>query len=95
MSRDTGKRIIEVHLETPHGAPEHHHHITRVRWTRAPEREVSREDVVAAIKRGESVYVEVSGDIADVTTEHVNGVDYIRTKPDRSKRDNLLSLPRF
>jgi hypothetical protein len=95
MSRDTGKRIIEVHLETPRGAPEHHHHIARVRWTRATEREVSREVVVATIKRDETVYVEVAGDTANVTIENVNGVEYIRTKPDHSKRDNLLSLPRF
>jgi hypothetical protein len=39
-----------------------------------------------------SYFVKVGSDEADVTTYVREGVKYIRTKPDSTKRDNLLSL---
>ena len=55
---------------------------------------ITREACAANIDAGrESSFVRVGQDRADVTTYVRNGAKYIRTKADRTNRDNLLSLP--
>ena len=89
------KQITAVRLNTPFGQDEHHHHITDVEWTDLASSVASRQDVVKAIRNGVHVFVRVGQAKADVEIEPVGGTDYIRTKRDHTKKDNLLSLPRF
>jgi hypothetical protein len=43
--------------------------------------------------RRDTYFVQVGRDHSWVTTYERNGVKFIRTEPDSTKRDNLLSLP--
>jgi hypothetical protein len=72
-----------------------HEHITRVGGLN-PQRQhfnISREEVIAYIKKGTTFHVKVGGFDVPVLIESRNGVEYIKTKPDWTKKDNLLSLP--
>lgn len=52
--------------------------------------------VIAYIKEGYKFFVRVGSDQIDVTFQtSASGREYIKTKPDRTLRDNLLSLPQF
>lgn len=52
--------------------------------------------VVMYLKRGLKYYVSVGGNTVDVTySTSALGREYIKTKPDSTTKDNLLSLPRF
>lgn len=52
--------------------------------------------VVMYLKRGLRYYVSVGGYTIDVThSTSASGREYIKTKPDSTSKDNLLSLPRF
>lgn len=52
--------------------------------------------VVGYLKSGMKYYVSVGGNTIDVTHSTSSaGREYIKTKPDATKVDNLLSLPRF
>jgi hypothetical protein len=52
--------------------------------------------VVGYLKRGMSYYVSVGGNTIAVThSTSGSGREYIKTKPDATTKDNLLSLPRF
>jgi len=69
----------------------HHEHITRVggSWGN-----ISREDCANDIRlRREDYFVLGGSHRADVEAYQSQGVWYIRTYPDSTKRDNLLSLP--
>jgi hypothetical protein len=80
----------------PRGEDEHHHHITQVKWhDGATLTIVSRNKVVEAIENDDEVIVRKDGTQVAVTIEIVGGVKYIKTTPDHTKKDNLLSLPRF
>jgi hypothetical protein len=52
--------------------------------------------VVGYLKKEMSYYVSVAGYKIDVTySTSALGREYIKTKPDGTQKDNLLSLPRF
>lgn len=52
--------------------------------------------VVSYLKLNIRYYVSVNGNTIDVIHQKSSsGNDYIRTKPDSTTKDNLLSLPRF
>ncbi len=54
----------------------------------------SREDVITKIRSGNySFHVEADGYAISVELASRNGVDYVKTKPDATQKDNLLSLP--
>lgn len=52
--------------------------------------------VIAYLKEGHRFFVRVGSDEIDVTYQRsASGKEYIKTRPDRTLRDNLLSLPQF
>jgi hypothetical protein len=61
----------------------------------------SRATIVAALQMGTTfvtIFMNAAGTWdkgAEVRTVHIDGVNYIRTDADRTKRDNLDRLPRF
>jgi hypothetical protein len=63
--------------------------------------DTARQDVVAGIKRGVTyvtAYKNAQGNFDKgerVILDPVNGVEYIKTLPDRTERDNLDSLPDY
>lgn len=77
----------------PHSPLEH---ITHVGGTRSNGGRfyITREECAADIdSHRETYFVQVGRDRVDVTTYVLNYTKYIRTKPDYTQRDNLLSLP--
>jgi hypothetical protein len=50
-------------------------------------------EVINLISIGEVFYVLVGGKRANVVVDRHNGREYIRTEPDDSRQNNLLSLP--
>lgn len=60
-------------------------------------REETKAQVVERIDKGDNYYyTQSSGSRAEVETVHPEGKKpYIRTKANRSTKDNLLSLPKF
>jgi len=89
--RRMAKQITEIHISSP---GTHHHQITEVKLASGARKK--REIVADEIDKGtESYYVSVDSTTVDVATEVVNTVKYIRTKPDATKKDNLLNLPRY
>ena len=71
-------------------------HITKLWWMNgSTETYSTREQMVAHIEQGGQVYTEYQGDIAwcEVVTP-TYGPKYVRTKPDSTTGNNLLSLPR-
>lgn len=72
-----------------------HRHITHVKTLKG--RVLTRERVAAKIRSGaEEFYTLARGIVADVTVmrcPHCGRRDYIRTRPDQTKKNNLLSLP--
>ncbi|QXV63618.1 DUF3892 domain-containing protein [Mucilaginibacter sp. 21P] len=73
-------------------------HITNVKSTSdgGSTYEETVAEVIKYLKNGSSYYVSVSGSRAEVTyVKKLNGTEYIKTKPDNTEKDNLLSLPRF
>mgnify|MGYP000353697479 CR=1 FL=1 len=53
---------------------------------------LTRDEVIRYIRNGYHFYVERDGYRVDVEVASRNGVEYIKTKPDATLRDNLLSL---
>ena len=81
-------RQITCILTTSH---QHHEHIVRVGGTWGT---TSREDCARDINAGrESYYVVGGGKRAEVEAYQRAGTWYIKTYPDSTKKDNLLSLP--
>ncbi|TSC19844.1 DUF3892 domain-containing protein [Corallococcus sp. Z5C101001] len=50
-------------------------------------------EVIAAIAAGNSFYVQVGANKVSVSAYPASNPRYIRTTPDSTRRDNLLSLP--
>lgn len=71
-------------------------HIVRLYWMQdGGEVYSTREQMVTHIENGGAVYTEKNGDRADCEViDPSNGPKYIRTKPDSTTGNNLLSLPR-
>jgi hypothetical protein len=75
---------------TKPGPYDDHEHITHVGGASFY---ITREACANNIDTGrETYFVQVGNDRADVTTYTRNGLKFIRTKRDRTNRDNLLSL---
>ena len=54
----------------------------------------TRQECVNHIKKGAQFYVNVSGHrVYLIVQKSANGLEYVRTDPDKDTRDNLLSLP--
>lgn len=73
-------------------------HIVRVKWLNpdtGKSGDTSRTGMADWIDEGGNAYVQVGSDSSKVITYRLNGVKYLRTTPDNTTRDNLLSLPRF
>lgn len=71
-------------------------HITNVGGTRATGSRfyITREECARDIdSRRESYYVHVGTDTVNVETYTLHNQRFIKTKPDRTQRDNLLNLP--
>ena len=49
--------------------------------------------VIAEIEAGAEYFVEVDGDLVDVHIDERDGRQYLRTDPDKTTENNLLSLP--
>jgi hypothetical protein len=49
--------------------------------------------VIADIEAGAEYFVEVDGDLVDVHIDERDGHQYLRTDPDKTTANNLLSLP--
>lgn len=77
----------------PHSS---HEAITNVGGTKANGGRfyITRTECANDITTGrESYFVQVGSDKVDVTAYERNGTWYIKTKPDYTQKDNLLSLP--
>jgi hypothetical protein len=71
-------------------------HITNVGGTRASGTSfyITREECARDIdNRREPYYVQVGRDTVAVETYTMHGQRFIKTKPDQTQKDNLLSLP--
>ncbi len=55
----------------------------------------TKQKVVTTIKGGGEVKTRANGKTAKVRTFKRNGVDYIRSDPDKTPVDNLGNLPKF
>jgi hypothetical protein len=85
-------KITHVRVQSPGSSEQHITHIkisTGTTYTRA--------EAVKNIDSGiEHYFTTGDGKTATVVTVHPNsGEPYIKTKPDSTIKDNLLSLPRF
>ena len=100
------RNIIAVHTEPSNS--NHLEHITRLKWVetaRAGERasgqtpqESTRAQMYAFVKDNkDQAYAISRNDDVYVFLEAVNGahVQYVKTEPDSTRLDNLLSLDRF
>jgi hypothetical protein len=76
----------------PHSS---HEAITHVGGTREDGTRfyITRTDCALDIDRGASYFVHVGGYQIGVLAYQRNGYWYIKTKPDNTQKDNLLSLP--
>ncbi len=86
-------RITCITKPNPHSPLEH---ITNVGGTRANGTRfyITREECAGDIdRRRDSYYVQVGADTVMVETYTLHGQRFIKTKADRTQRDNLLSLP--
>lgn len=90
-------RITAIRMSPPSSSDTTH--ITHVRWTNPDSGATgdTHRTVVADWIDDENgyAYVQAGSHKSKVTTFRMNGVKYLRTTPDSTKRDNLLSLPRF
>jgi hypothetical protein len=90
--------ITKVHVDVPEDGHEHQAHITKLLTSMGIE---TREQVVYNIDNLKMKYVTKPpvGHGAEVETAHygtiLGGHRYVKTKPDETKVDNLLLLPRF
>lgn len=88
-------RITHVRMSAETDSAEH---IVRVKGTNSNGNwENSVPEVVSYLKTGNySFYVHAANRSINVTHQKsAAGNEYIKTEPDSTKRDNLLSLPRF
>lgn len=54
----------------------------------------STDEVIRLINAGtDTFWVSVAGNRADMVVDTHNGIEYIRTRPDDSRQNNLLALP--
>ena len=84
-------------ITKPAESPDHHEAITAVGGTRASNVtfNISRTTCADDIRsKRASYYVKVGSNEIGVTAYERNGTWYIKTEPDNTKKDNLLSLPR-
>ena len=80
------------------GAQNTHEHITDIKYTEegtAITYQQTVAQVISAIDRNVKYYVSRGGRSIPVTTGSKNGVRHIKTEPDDTLVDNLLSLPTF
>lgn len=84
-------RVTCITKPNPHSQLEH---ITHIGGTGANGRfYITREQAISYIKSGRyHFYVERGGYRIGVEVASRNGVEYLKTKPDATLRDNLLSL---
>ena len=84
-------RVTCITKPHPHSELEH---ITHIGGTSPSGRfYITREKAISFIESGQyHFYVERGGYRVDVEVASRNGVKYIKTKPDATMRDNLLSL---
>ncbi len=90
--------ITHVRLSENGYAPEH---IIRVRWKDSangtkPDGEMDLETTIGWLDKGNRAFVTDGRNTVEVTVVRPSvGRPYIKTRPDQTTRDNLLSLPRF
>lgn len=77
-----------------------HEHIAEVELNDREDQRFTRATIVADLRdpNGDRYYTNAGGDRADVvirTCPDCTFSDYITTLPDSTKKNNLLSLPRF
>ncbi len=72
-------------------------HITHVKGTSSNGGfELTVPQVIDYLKKGYSFYVQAAGRQVNVTYQKsAAGNEYIKTEPDATTKDNLLSLPQF
>lgn len=95
-----GTRIIAIRtLSNNPFIPATFETITHLEWVEESSQitgHCTRERMYQFIKEGNKAFVRVEDFIAYLeATENHLGTKYIRTIPDETKVDNLLSLPRF
>lgn len=95
--------VIEVHME----GPEHLEHIAKLRWVQTDKagsrialsapKDYTRKEMYDFVKDHPKQAYAISG--TDNTYAYLEAVDghvqYVKTTPDSTKKDNLLSLRRF
>jgi uncharacterized protein (DUF2461 family) len=94
--------VIEIHME----GPEHVQHIAKLRWVevdviggaaKTQPKESTRAAMYQFVKDNPDTAFAISQN--DKTFAYLEPVEahvhYVRTAPDSTKSDNLLSLPRF
>ena len=87
-------RITHIRMSAETGSAEH---IVRVKGTNSNGNwENSVSEVITYLKSGYSFYVYAANRSINVTYQKsAAGNEYIKTEPDSTTKDNLLSLPRF
>lgn len=96
--------IIEIHMEVEGSS--HLEHIAKLRWAQASKagerastnpKEWTRAEMYAYVKDNpEQAYAISRNDDTYAFLEAVNAhVQYVKTIPDSTRTDNLLSLPRY
>ena len=88
-------KITHIRKPNTYGTVEH---ITRVKGTTSDNKpfEFAVAEVISYLKRDYKFYVVVGNNKIDVTYQKSSaGNEYIKTKPDHTLKDNLLSLPLF
>jgi hypothetical protein len=85
-----------THIRKPN-ASSNVEHITDVKGVNNNGKfELTVPQVIIRLKQRERFYVKVGRDEIDVTYQtSAAGREYIKTKPDQTLNDNLLSLPHF
>jgi hypothetical protein len=90
-----GYRITHVRLSSGGTTEEHITDIKEVSDSGATYTETVAQ-AIEYLKKGTRYYVSIGGNTIDVIHQKSSsGNEYIRTKPDSTTTDNLLSLPRF
>ncbi|MDR3600542.1 MAG: DUF3892 domain-containing protein [Desulfosporosinus sp.] len=88
-------KITKVRLQTNGSKEEHITHVL-ISDSTATGTELTVSAVVESIKSNDYYYTTGGGETATVEAVYPKGRDpYIRTKPDDTIKDNLLSLPTF
>jgi len=96
------RHVVAVHLE----GGEHLQHIAKLRWAESdgpnsPDKvgltDSTREQMYTFVKNGGHAFAVSTNDNTYAYLEAVEGqhVNYVKTLPDSTKSDNLLSLRRF